>query len=48
MRSWFVGGPYENWMSFLFGHYGEQVRPDLAARVFEGAMRRMRQGSCRL
>lgn len=44
IRSWFVGGPYENWMSFLFVHYGEQLRPDLATKVYAAAIRRLREG----
>jgi hypothetical protein len=36
-RSWFIGDIYSNFVSFLYCHYGEQVRPDLAFSVYSRA-----------
>lgn len=41
MRSWYVGPVYESVVSFLFEQYGEQTRPDLAARVYQRALERL-------
>lgn len=35
MRSWYIGDPYTNIISFLYTFYGEQVRPDLARKVYQ-------------
>lgn len=43
MRSWFVGSIYQNVIAFLYEFYGEQTRPDLAAKVYAGALRRLQR-----
>lgn len=45
MRAWFVGPVYESVVSFLFEQYGEQVRQDLAARLYERAIQRLKTRS---
>ena len=41
VRTWWIGGDYENIVVALFGCYGEQVRPDLAKRVYDRALARL-------
>jgi|APLak6261674355_1056100.scaffolds.fasta_scaffold00157_8 hypothetical protein len=40
-RHWFVSDPYTNLISFLFSYYGEQVRPDLASKLYGKALKRL-------
>lgn len=35
MRSWYIGDSYTNIISFLYAFYGEQVRPELAKKVYQ-------------
>ncbi len=45
MRSWYVGDRYRNVVAFLFARYGEQARPDLAAKVYSRALARLSTAS---
>jgi hypothetical protein len=38
IRSWYLGDKYRNLVSFLYGYFGEQTRPDLAWKVYERAV----------
>ncbi len=42
-RAWFMGDIYHNWQTALFEIYGEQVRPDLAGKVYGRAIDRLRR-----
>lgn len=42
MRTWYVGSIYDNVVAFLYCYFGEQVRPDLAAKVYRRALERLR------
>ncbi|KTL61317.1 hypothetical protein AA106_09160 [Photorhabdus laumondii subsp. laumondii] len=35
IRSWYLGGIYENIIVFFYKYFGEQRRPDLALKVYE-------------
>ncbi|MDR0219566.1 MAG: MBL fold metallo-hydrolase [Enterobacteriaceae bacterium] len=35
IRSWYLGGIYENMIVFFYKYFGEQRRPDLALKVYE-------------
>ncbi len=41
IRSWWVGSDYDNIPVALFCSYGEQIRPDLAAKVYAAATERL-------
>ncbi|MEM6991352.1 MAG: hypothetical protein AAF721_12660, partial [Myxococcota bacterium] len=41
IRSWWVGSDYDNIPVALFCNYGEQIRPDLAAKVYAAATERL-------
>jgi hypothetical protein len=41
MRSWYARDRYSNVICFLYMTYGEQVRPDLAAKIYDQAIERL-------
>jgi hypothetical protein len=45
MRSWFLGSVYENIVVYLFENYGEQVRQDLAWKVYSAVLERLKSGA---
>jgi hypothetical protein len=45
IRSWYLGDRYINLVAFLFCNYGEQVRPDLASKVYARVINSIRENN---